>query len=198
MTLKLWTPNEVLTSTDMNNLSKQAVTVCTSGTRPSSPPEGMTIYETDNDVYAKWTGSGWDYFASSRKSFTPTLTAATTSPTMGSGATRQGWWVYLPGPSVLFTFNMKFGSSLTVGSGSYFVSIPVTAANPFSGTHSAVGSIQVADASANAFRVGSCFVDSSNLGQIGLVADGGQVVSSGQPFAWAAGDYISGSITYPI
>lgn len=47
MTFKLWTPNEVLTSTDLNNLAKQQVVGCTSGTRPSSPQDGMMTYETD-------------------------------------------------------------------------------------------------------------------------------------------------------
>jgi len=39
-----------LPASDLNTyLMKQAVIVCTSGTRPSSPNEGMPIYETDTD-----------------------------------------------------------------------------------------------------------------------------------------------------
>src|ERR1044072_1879724 len=37
----------------------QSVIVCTSGTRPSSPGAGMTIYETDTDLYRRWTGAAW-------------------------------------------------------------------------------------------------------------------------------------------
>jgi hypothetical protein len=39
-----------LPAADLNTyLMKQAVIVCTAGTRPASPIEGMTIYETDTD-----------------------------------------------------------------------------------------------------------------------------------------------------
>ena len=33
--------------------------VCTSSTRPSSPFEGQTIYETDTDLVKAWNGSSW-------------------------------------------------------------------------------------------------------------------------------------------
>lgn len=32
---------------------------CTSGTRPASPPQGLTIYETDTGAYLLWNGSAW-------------------------------------------------------------------------------------------------------------------------------------------
>jgi hypothetical protein len=47
VTYKVWSTNEVLTSTDLNNVAKQQVIGCTTGTRPSSPPDGMMTYETD-------------------------------------------------------------------------------------------------------------------------------------------------------
>lgn len=60
MGYKLWANEEVLASADLNNhLMKQSIVVCTSGTRPSSPPEGMTIYETDTDKYQGFDGSNW-------------------------------------------------------------------------------------------------------------------------------------------
>lgn len=37
--------------------------VCTSTTRPASPYEGQTIYETDTDMLAIWNGSAWRYIA---------------------------------------------------------------------------------------------------------------------------------------
>ena len=37
--------------------------VCTSTTRPVSPFEGQTIYETDTDMLAIWNGSAWRYVA---------------------------------------------------------------------------------------------------------------------------------------
>ena len=37
--------------------------VCTSTSRPASPFEGQTIYETDTDMLAIWSGSAWRYIA---------------------------------------------------------------------------------------------------------------------------------------
>lgn len=60
MGFKTWATEEVLASADLNNLlMRQAVVVCTSGTRPGSPPEGSFIYETDTDTYRGWDGSAW-------------------------------------------------------------------------------------------------------------------------------------------
>jgi hypothetical protein len=59
---KTFTAGAVLTASDVNTyLAKQAVVVCTSTTRPSSPPEGMTIYETDTDKMLTYTTAttGW-------------------------------------------------------------------------------------------------------------------------------------------
>jgi hypothetical protein len=47
---KTFADGSALPASDLNTyLMKQAVIVCTSGTRPSSPIEGMVIYETDTD-----------------------------------------------------------------------------------------------------------------------------------------------------
>lgn len=60
MPYKVFTTEEVLASADVQNyLMKQVVVTCTSGTRPASPSEGMTCYETDTDRYMGYDGSGW-------------------------------------------------------------------------------------------------------------------------------------------
>lgn len=60
MPFKVFATEEVLASADVQSyLMKQAVITCTSGTRPSSPNEGMTIYETDTDRYMGHDGSTW-------------------------------------------------------------------------------------------------------------------------------------------
>jgi len=57
---KTFTVGEVATASDVNTyLMKQAVIVATSGTRPSSPPEGMTIYETDTDCLLSYDATTW-------------------------------------------------------------------------------------------------------------------------------------------
>lgn len=59
MAFKTFAPG-VLTSSDVNTfLMKQAVITCTAATRPASPNEGMTIYETDTDATLQYTGTAW-------------------------------------------------------------------------------------------------------------------------------------------
>lgn len=62
MAFMTFTAGQALTASQVNTyLAKQAVVVCTSTTRPASPPEGMVIYETDTDRLLVYTSSatGW-------------------------------------------------------------------------------------------------------------------------------------------
>lgn len=64
MGFKTFNDGDVLTAADLNQyLMRQAVIECTSGTRPSSPVEGMTIYETDTDTLVSYTNAGWETMA---------------------------------------------------------------------------------------------------------------------------------------
>lgn len=60
MAFKTFVAGDVLTAAEVNTyLAKQAVIVCTAATRPSSPVEGMTIYETDTNRSLVYDGSNW-------------------------------------------------------------------------------------------------------------------------------------------
>lgn len=60
MGFKVFADGDVLTAAQVNDyLMEQAVIACTSGTRPSSPNEGMVIYETDTDRVLIYDGSAW-------------------------------------------------------------------------------------------------------------------------------------------
>lgn len=64
---KDFTPGEVLTAADVDGyLMAQAVIQCTSATHPSSPHEGMVVYETDNERYMGYTGSSWELIAATQ------------------------------------------------------------------------------------------------------------------------------------
>lgn len=68
--------SSVHASADVDSyLMAQAVIQCTSGTRPASPHEGMTIYETDTDLYVYYNGSAWRVLVNPAQwtSFTPTV-----------------------------------------------------------------------------------------------------------------------------
>lgn len=188
-------------SSYFNPLVQQSVIPCTSGTRPTPSHEGMTIYETDTNAHAVWTGSAWIYVGGARTSYTPVLTVVSgTNPTLGTGSNSQGWYAYLPGGSMQYTFKITFGTSgVNAGSGNYAVSIPVNSGNPFGSSHaSSYGSLLVADSSSGAFREGTCFVSSTTLNTLGLIVDGSTIVTNAAPWTWAASDYIAGSIIYPI
>lgn len=190
-------------STYFNPLVQQSIIPCTSGARPSSPPEGMHIYETDTDRMAKYTGSAWEYIAGSRVTFGPTLTATTTNPTLGSGSTQAGWYTYLPGPCVAFTFFIRFGTSgAAAGSGQYLIPLPVTAATLSgfgTGDQVAMGVGMLRDNSAGTIASATTYVPGSNLAVCAVLHDNsGGTVSNSAPWTWAASDYIAGSITYAI
>jgi hypothetical protein len=50
---------DVPSSTYFNGVMKQTVIVCTSGTRPSSPPAGMVVFETDTGQLKVYDGAAW-------------------------------------------------------------------------------------------------------------------------------------------
>lgn len=187
-------------SSYFNPLLQQTIIPCTSGTRPSSPAEGWHIYETDTDRLAKYNGSAWEYVAGSRTSYTPALTASTTNPTLGSGSKAVGWYVYGPGPSVTYSFFVKFGTAgVAAGSGQYFISLPVTAADAHSGDQPAMGTAMIRDNSVPTNNDGTVYIPGSSLTQASiLVSAGGGTVSNNIPWTWAASDYLAGTITYPI
>lgn len=200
MPFKQWATNDYLLATEVNDyLMEQSVISCTSGTRPSAPNAGMVIYETDTSRLAKWTGAAWEYVAGSRiTSFVPTLSAST-PPTMGTGAVRSGHYVVMPGASVAYTFFIQFGSSgVAAGTGQYTITLPLTAAVPGgTGVFPAIGTIIALDTSASTILSGSCYVPGSNPSVVSLILSTAAATNT-LPWVWAAGDYIAGTIVYPI
>lgn len=185
-------------ATYFNPLLQQTIVPCTSGTRPSSPPTGMHIFETDTARLAKYTGSAWEYVASSRTSFTPTLMGTTTNPTLGSGGNfaRAGWYSIGPG-RVTFGFYFRFGTSgVNAGSGTYQVGLPINAADVHGGNFPAIGSAQIFDNSASSVQVYNLYVTPA-FDRVELVNNSSTITNS-SPWAWAASDYLTGTITYPI
>jgi hypothetical protein len=62
MPFKVFVNNTTLPDTDLNDyLMEQAVIRCTSGTRPSSPNDGMTIYETDTGMHRYYRAASTDW-----------------------------------------------------------------------------------------------------------------------------------------
>ncbi len=159
-----------------------------------TPYPGLTVAMDTGHLLRRNASGGWDYAAGPRTLFTPTLTAASVNPNLGSGAVRYGWYAYGPGPTVTYNFFINFGSSPSAGSGGYAISIPVTCASVYGGGHPTVGSVMCADASSGSFTVNAAYIGNggTTLGMVGAAP-----VTNSFPWTWAAGDYIAGTIVYP-
>lgn len=186
----------ILNDTDLNNyLMKQAVIVCTSGTRPASPVEGMFIYESDTDRYMSYTGSSWAVVMQiGGTSYVPTLTAATTNPTLGSGGSASGRYVLWGGKQCTVRFSIVFGTSGTnAGSGQYLVALPFQAASNITGGVPNVGSGVIRCAGSVSTVTWFC---SSGSTTMAALTTAGNNVASAAPGAWGANDYLSATFTY--
>lgn len=132
MPFKTFTPS-VLTSADMNTyLMQQAVITCTSTTRPASPVNGMTIYETDTECYATWSGSAWiRRLGGVWASYTPTFSGMS----LGNGSVTARW--SLTGKTVNATVTV-FAGSTTTYSGTIAIGLPTASASWY-GTSTQIG-----------------------------------------------------------
>lgn len=194
MGLKLWTPGELVTSTDLNALSKQSVIVCTSGARPSSPIEGMTLFETDTDRYKAWTGTKWATVAQvAPGTYTPVVTASTTNPTLGSGATAVAEYYFHNGDECTVRGNVTFGSTMTAGSGQYFISLPPGVTVASTGIL-LTGTAMLRDNSAGSVVPAVSYVGGGAT-TLSITSTSG-IVGSGTPWAWAASDYMQWQMTF--
>jgi hypothetical protein len=82
MGFKTFSAGVSLAAADVNDyLMEQVVIACTSGSRPGSPNEGMTIYETDTDKVYTYSGSAWveSYSIGAWTTYTPTFTNITSA-----------------------------------------------------------------------------------------------------------------------
>lgn len=180
-------------------LMKQAVIVCTSGTRPSSPPEGMLIYETDTDLYKSYNGTGWVTIGQTvTGTYTPSLTVASgTNPTLGSGSTAQGRYTLFGGNWCTVRGTVAFGSSgANPGSGQYLISLPFQASNSITAGVPFCGAGVMRDASTPALAQATAYIG-ANATTLALLAKDATVTNSA-PWTWANTDYMSFDITYEL
>lgn len=127
--------------------------------------------------------------------WTPTLTASTTDPTLGSGATRHGRVARL-GRLVMVTATVIFGSSgVSAGAGTYRLSYPSDTepdATWQPGRGRILGTWRAFDDSAAAHRFGVWVWAATGYGI--LYAPDGSLVTATSPWTWAASDelHVSG------
>jgi hypothetical protein len=184
-----------------NALSRpgRARLVADSAARPVRPVEAEEIWRQDLDCVEVYDGSAWrevprrDGGGSEWSTYTPALTATSSSPNVGTGATRQGRYIR-EGRRVTAEVIIKFGTSgVSAGNGFYEVSLPVTARTQTIGRRS--GSAWTFDNSANDFADGVCFINSGETTKVRMSIDS-SVVGHSVPWTWAANDELGFTITY--
>lgn len=213
---KNWGFQEEVTSSDVNGfLADQVVmkfadsTTRTAGFGGAGEPTlaaGMVSYLDDTKTLSVYDGSNWVVFAnanqtpfSSFTSYTPVLTAATTNPTLGSGAVTTGAYSQF-GKLVAYRFFISFGTSgVSAGSGAYRISLPVTASTTLGAGALTLGSLFIFDSSTNNAHTGlmgnvsnGTYLSDIYYAQGGVLA----AMSNSAPWTWAASDQIRGFIIY--
>ena len=117
-----------------------------------------------------------------------------TNPTLGSGSAVEGHYIQL-GKLVQTWGSITFGTSGTnAGSGTYFISLPVTAVST---SPRAFGSVAIYDSSADRFFVATAYYSSTTVFRIALGETAGQsIATESRPMAWAASDVIIFQLAY--
>ncbi len=132
--------------------------------------------------------------------YTPTLTAATTSPNLGAGSTVSGLWVQT-GYLVMAWFDIQFGTggSVAAGSGQYRIDLPIPVAAGGL-TRMAFGSGRANDNSVGTDLGSSVFACQMLAGdptKIVMAVEEAVTIAHNAPWTWAASDYITGWCCYP-
>lgn len=120
-------------------------------------------------------------------SFSPTLTATTTSPTLGTGGSVTGRY-FQSGKHVVGDVVVQFGTSgAAAGTGTYLVSLPVAASTALG--FAVMGSAYAYRNSGGTLRTAVAMRNSSTAAQFAL-DNGAGTMSSAAPWAWANNDLI--------
>lgn len=133
--------------------------------------------------------------------YTPTLTAATTNPTLGSGATQTGWW-HRTGNMIVGGARIRFGTGMSSGSGIYYVSLPFTIDTSYLngsdgyGLGSVIGAGALRDDSNLSLSPTVSVIVSQYNNRVWLHTAANGAVNNAGPFAWTTNDAISISFAY--
>jgi hypothetical protein len=116
------------------------------------------------------------------ESWTPTLTAVTTDPTLGTGSVQEGRFLRM-GPTVFARGYIKFGTSGTAaGSGLYRISLPVDCATDTL----PVGDGMIRDVTLASGMRGFCLIPPAG------VTDRTEIYMTASPFTFMSNTAISG------
>lgn len=148
---------------------------------------------------AAWAANLLVWLGGDTRSYTPTLTATTTNPTLGSGSSQIGRYTQV-GKLVVGEANVTFGASgVAAGNGVFLISLP-TAVDASIGTGMICGAFTIK--CAGLYTRGDLWLNTAGTGLCRLtytsVAVNGSYVSTAHnaPGAWAAFDSIQIAFHY--
>lgn len=198
MAFKNFPANSILTSSDVNTfLMKQSVITCTSTTRPASPVEGMTIYETDTDIYQTWTGSAWsnmqNFIGATWTAFTPTIQ----NFTLGNGSLECRY--FRVQRFVHVQLQVKWGSTTSL-TGNFQVVYPLWPAHTPTVAAYPNGVLRCFDDSLSKQAHGFTLAANGVVTTAVFETDGTRIsannVTATSPFTWATDDLLLMSFTF--
>lgn len=171
----------------------------------SVPSEGQLCYRTDTDVFEWYNGSEWVtlLIPGAWKSWTPTISGATTSPTLGTGAVQEGFYCQV-GKLVVAQAFITFGTaSVAAGSGAYSIPLPV-AADTSTNRYMVTGSFYANDSSASVSLAGgitmvngTTYSGNGRLFYTSTFPTGTLTeVGAAAPWTWAASDQLRATFMY--
>lgn len=146
---------------------------------------GLTAGQVLNASTLNQLGAVWE-------TWTPTLTASTTNPTLGTGSTAAGRYGRV-NKTVFGQLTIQFGTSGTnAGVGFYFVSLPIAAQSG----NVVIGQGYAFDNSASLVRHLTVLTD--NTTRVGMWIDNATnfALAAGTPWAWGASDVIRFNFEY--
>lgn len=131
------------------------------------------------------------------QTYTPTLTATTTNPTLGTGAIQTGRYTRM-GRTIMGRVFIQFGSGggAAAGSGNYIVSLPVAARSSAADTIQTIGGGAVFDNDVSAYYLIEVHTPTAGGTTTNLAVETATLVTNSSPFTWAASDFISFDFMY--
>lgn len=168
-------------------------------TTPRTYTVGELLTAADMNLYQRDNFEAVLPYGTTVQTYTPTLTASTTNPTLGSGAVQSGAY-YRTGRMAEVWVRIRFGTSGTAaGAGTYFVSLPISAdttnlnaATSSLGSAIGAGHLRDNDTASNDRPFDVALASATTAV---LVVTGGTVAAGTIP--WAAEDQITFHAIYP-
>lgn len=137
-------------------------------------------------------GAAWE-------TWTPALTASTTSPTLGTGSTVAGKYTRI-NKLVVANFSITFGTSgVAAGTGTYRISVPINSVGTQVFQQNELGSVLIRDASTQNTMMCHAYFDNVAYFILAYPGTYGGIlanVTNAAPWTWAASDTLSGQIIY--